>query len=384
MKKLLIFHPTIAPYRIDLFNDLYVAYNTTICLYYENLKDQKFKYDDISRKFLYTPDYFKKSITILGREIPVGFVSRIRETNPDIVIVNEYAESYWLAFLYKLFFRKKYKILTICDDSVDIVKNEGGLHAKARKMALRHIDGVILCNPNVQNIYRENYPSVKTFVMPIIQDESKFFEGKKDEIIDRAKEIATQEQMYGRRIYLYVGRISPEKNPLYLVESFIYNHEKNQESVLYLIGDSLQEHTNYDNEIEKYIRENKAESYIKKIGRKEGLELRAWFYLSQILVVPSKREAFGAVTNEALLCGDYVMLSSVAGSTCLVDEDNGEIIDVQDDVIDFSKMNDKIPVLSESYIVGKKSKMNCSYRKCMDDLVKWIYELDYINSTIRE
>ena len=46
-KTVLIFHPTIAPYRIDFFNDLYKSFNAKIVLFYRNLKDQKFKYEEI-------------------------------------------------------------------------------------------------------------------------------------------------------------------------------------------------------------------------------------------------------------------------------------------------------------------------------------------------
>ena len=46
-KRLLIFHPTIAPYRIDFFNDLYRAFDTRVCLQYWNLRDQTFDYEKI-------------------------------------------------------------------------------------------------------------------------------------------------------------------------------------------------------------------------------------------------------------------------------------------------------------------------------------------------
>lgn len=53
--KLLIFHPTIAPYRIDLFNDLSKAFQTRICLRYWNLRDQTFDYQKIYTRFQFRP-----------------------------------------------------------------------------------------------------------------------------------------------------------------------------------------------------------------------------------------------------------------------------------------------------------------------------------------
>ena len=103
MKKLLIFHRNIAPYRIDFFNDLYRAFDTKIALYFKNLKSQKFSEEKISSKLIFEPDYFDKTCVIFGREIPIGFIKRLKQTKPDIVIVNEYSESYWISLLYRFF-----------------------------------------------------------------------------------------------------------------------------------------------------------------------------------------------------------------------------------------------------------------------------------------
>ena len=374
MKKVLIFHPTIAPYRIDFFNDLYKSFNTKICLYYKNLKDQIFQYENIEKEFCFKPDYLEKSIKVLGREMPLGFIKKIRAENPDIVIVNEYSESYWISRIYRTISGRKFKIITICDDSADIVNNEGGLHAKARSLALKKIDGVLLCNELVNDVYQKYYPNVKTFVMPIIQEESHFFEDKIKNV-NRAIEIAEEEKLYGKRIYLYVGRISPEKNPFYLVKSFIKQHANNTENILYVIGNNIPTHEDYNTEIDEYINLHDATNYVRKIGRREGDELKSWFYTAQVLVVPSIRESFGAVTNEALLCGNNVMISSIAGSTCLINDNNGEVIDVSAETIDFSKMNNRVPLLSKKYIEKKSNKMLVQYREYIDDLVNWINNL---------
>ena len=63
-------------------------------------------------------------------------------------------------------------------------------------------------------------------------------------------------------------------------------------------------------------------------GRLEGDELIAWYNVGDVFVLLSTQEAFGAVTNEALLAGNYVIVSEKAGSNCLVEENvNGFIVD---------------------------------------------------------
>ena len=62
------------------------------------------------------------------------------------------------------------------------------------------------------------------------------------------------------------------------------------------------------------------------MGRKEGDELLAWYNIADIFVLPSVQEAFGAVTNEALLAGCYTFVSEKAGSSSIIHSGfNGEI-----------------------------------------------------------
>ena len=56
-KKLLVFQPTIAPYRVDLFNDLSREFDATICFFikYHEFKDTA----KIDRLLEYTTVYLK-------------------------------------------------------------------------------------------------------------------------------------------------------------------------------------------------------------------------------------------------------------------------------------------------------------------------------------
>ena len=106
-------------------------------------------------------------------------------------------------------------------------------------------------------------------------------------------------------------------------------------------------------------------------GRQEGEALNVWYDLADTLILASYREAFGAVTNEALLAGCYVLVSNRAGSACLVEEGvNGYT---------FSPTNEKelaekmmkvsdLPVVYETNGL-KKNLMRLSYKGCMRRLV---------------
>ena len=125
--------------------------------------------------------------------------------------------------------------------------------------------------------------------------------------------------------------------------------------------------------MEKLIQQSGAEEYICFTGRKDGTELRAWYYVSQVFVLPSTFEPFGAVVNEALLAGEYVMVSNVAGSASIVDETNGEIIDISKQTISFDAVSEKIAPLSDE-VAARTSRMMFTYREKMDELLAWMDE----------
>lgn len=368
-KKILIFHSTIAPYRISFFNELYKRFEARVCLYYKNLKSQKFDYDAISQKFQFKPDYFKKSITIKGRSFYFGHKKRILEYNPDVVIVGEYGEGLWSAILTRYIYRKQYKIITICDDSFNMAKECKGVRKVSRNIGIKYLDGIILCNEKVERWYKENFKA-NTFVFPIIQDEREFYENR-DQIVNEAHKLIKSYNLVGKRIFLYVGRMAPEKNVEYLVKSFLESHKSSPDNVLVLIGGMSQKFPDILSRIQSMIKDANGEGYIYYVGRKEGIELKAWYLAGQILVLPSSYEAFGAVVNEALLAGEFAMVSENAGATCLINDENGLILDIRKPIIDFKEITLRIKPISEPW-KPHKSRMPFLFQDKMILLDEWI------------
>jgi len=371
-KKLLIFHPTVAPYRISFFNKLCQHFETEICLYYQNLKNQKFDYQRIMKKFQFIPDYFDRSMKLWGRTIYLGHRKRILDYEPNIVIVGEYGEGLWSAVLTRFFYRKQYRIITICDDSLKIAKECRGLRKISRNLGMRYIDGIVLCNDSVEAWYKEKF-KVRTFNFPIIQDESEFRKNE-SEIVDLARRYIDNYHLIGKKVFLFVGRLAPEKNIEYLIRSFIENHMLYPDSILILVGGGSEKYPELVEHIGKMIHDAQSESYIIYVGRKEGIELRAWYSVGQVLILPSIYERFGAVVNEALLAGEYVMVSQNAGAACLVNNNNGKVIDIAQPVIDFHEIMLKVKAIDKDWKMPE-SRMPFSFDDKMDMLIEWIEKL---------
>ena len=91
-KNLLVFHPVIAPYRIDLFNALSRLYNTQVCLFWHNLKDQTFDYAKIEKQFDYKPSYIVKEEMGLLKWMKAIW-KKLDTSRPDIVLGAEFGIS---------------------------------------------------------------------------------------------------------------------------------------------------------------------------------------------------------------------------------------------------------------------------------------------------
>lgn len=371
MKKVLIFHNTVAPYRIDFFNDVFRNFNTKIVLDYRNLKDQKFDYASIEKQFIFEPSYLKEWIQIGKRDFYKGYGKNIKDSKPDTIFVSEYGLGMWVAIVKRRFSRQKYKIITICDDSLAIAEACCGGRKISRNLAIKFLDGIILCNPEVEDWYKRHF-KVNTYMFPIIH---------KDEIIEKkiresdslVENYIKKYDLLGYKVFVFVGRLSPEKNISYLVKSFMKACETYKDIKLLLVGGDSSSNQSNKHSLEQLINEGKCDRII-LTGRKEGQELYAIYNCAQTLVLPSLSEPFGAVTNEALAAGEYVMVSKYAGSACLVTEKNGEVINIDKEYIDFENMIARLEPIQETW-KPRASKMPVSYASYMDGLIEWINKL---------
>lgn len=366
-KKLLVFHPTIAPYRIDFFNCLNKEFNTRICLSYYNLRDQKFDYEKIISKFNFKPHYLKILAEVKNRVICKGYWKEIKEFKPDIVMVSEFGIDALIAIIYRKFNKATYKIVSVCDDSYDMLANDNDFsrsHKFFRKIVVPHLDQLLLVDKDVVDWYNRRYS--KGLYMPIVSNEERVLTDYActDNICHR---IISQYNLAGKHLFLYVGRHVRIKNISTLIEAFNLADAPN--SVLVIVGDGP-ERENLEEQA------NKTGRNIIFTGRLEGGELYAWYRIASCFVLPSVKEPFGAVTNEALIGGCKCLISNNAGSRGLISEGyNGHLFDPHD-VKTLSQQINKM--LSESSPVGiintpRKSLMTKSFNEYMKLVI------DYFN-----
>lgn len=110
-----------------------------------------------------------------------------------------------------------------------------------------------------------------------------------------------------RPVFLFVGRLIERKRPLAAVEAFERVATRLPDAELLIVGDGP---------LEVAVRgaAERCQGRVRLLGRLEGAELAGVYAGSDMLVVPSVREVWGLVVNEALAHGVHVVATDEVGS----------------------------------------------------------------------
>lgn len=320
MKRILIFQPSIGIYRTDIFNKIAGIFETKI--YVEYLRSDFEIYDSAVELLNGKPNVLSKLIRIGSRQLYSGYWTAIREYSPDIILVSEFGVDAFAAILYKTLFRKDYKVVSLCDDSYQMLIDGADFsrfHKVMRKVISPLLDDIILVEPSAKDWYKAHYR--KGIWFPIVSDEVRLRE-LYEKALPVSREYVRKYSLEGKIVFLYVGRLVAVKNLSKLITAF--NKASILDSKLVIVGNG-----DTERELKELAGGNKNIIFT---GRLTGDLLYAWYNIGDVLVLPSTIEPFGAVTNEALVGGCKVIISKNAGSRCLVEEGvNGYCINPYDE-----------------------------------------------------
>ena len=318
----LFFMNLITSYSIDTYNAFHEMLGCMMCFYHTFDSSQKLNEEGMRKECKFTPRYLKGITFGSGetRKFCTEVWTLLRSNKPNVVIVPEYQLLTIQVLLYKFIFRKKFKVISMCDDSFDMVNNDHDftiIHKWARKLFAPLVDDMLLVDSRVRDWYQEHYK--KGIWLPIVRDEKKEIPNY-ERSLPISKKYKEQFNLAGRKVLLFVGRFVVEKN----LDNFIKALGKTKEDfVTVMVGSG---------ELEGQLRE-----LSKGIGKEVVFAghyvddgVRAWYNVADVFVLPSKQEAYGAVTNEALIAGNYSVISESAGSACLITQDNGCLVNPYD------------------------------------------------------
>lgn len=263
--------------------------------------------------------YIKKGIYLGRHLISLVYGSIIKDYKPDIIIAHEHGINTLFSLFLKCFF--DYKLFVTIDDSPEIARSYGTLRNILRNFVVRYVDCMLVVHPDVK-IYLETKFAVKSkckyLYFPIIQNEAVLLP-KIRKAKTKANELLTIYELENKSVFLFVGRLEPQKAPDLLLQAFMKIADQNK--ILVFVGKG-----SMSKFLKAEVESNNLSSCVLFTGQLTGDELYAWYRLADTFVLPSRSEPFGAVVNEALVAGCNVIVSDKVGANSLIRESiNGTI-----------------------------------------------------------
>jgi glycosyltransferase involved in cell wall biosynthesis len=132
----------------------------------------------------------------------------------------------------------------------------------------------------------------------------------------KAKELT---RISGQRIFLWVGRLDSNKDPLIVAKAFARFSISNPRAQLYMIFQSVE----LLNELKAAVLRSKASEKIHLVGRIEHHEIQYWYSSADFIVSSSHYEGSGIAVCEAFSCGCVPILTNIPSFRMMTD--NGKI-----------------------------------------------------------
>lgn len=320
MKKLVIFHPALMPYRVDFFRHLRAHFQ--LSLYFTTAKNtnQELNQSVLIERLGFRPNYWLTGFKVGKRIVRMGMGKIIDKEKPDLVFAPEFTFITLSVLFARILARKKYKVYVLCDDSYPIaLVGRKGIRRLIRKFVLKQIDGLVLTSQQVKEWYHTHYPHLHYLVFPILQEDT-LFRQRLESSLPLSKRFAEIFQLTNKKIFMYVGRFTPVKNLPFLLQAFAKYCPEDPDAILVMVGDGEQKKA-----LEQLAIELGIGSHLRFVGHYEDNALLAWYNIGQVLILPSVYEPFGCVVNEALLGGLYVLASTEVGANGLITHSSGRI-----------------------------------------------------------
>lgn len=324
MKKLLIIHPALAPYRIDQFNAISSLFDLEVVFIFGNVWNHKFDQSKLLSQLIFKVSFLMKGPRYKGRVFRFGMYRSIRKVKPDIVIGYEFSFSTQYLILLKRLGLLHQKIGTTIDDSIDICNHvQSKSRYFARKQTIKHLDFLVVLSNEVSEFYQKEFHlnESQIIVSPILQNVERL-RNNAEKLEEIANQYTQKYNLKGKKVLLFVGRFITEKALPNFIDSIHSLLAERDDLVLVLVGDGAEKQ-----KLQELITENRLSQKVLLPGRFESDELYAWYLCASGFVLPSTYEPFGAVVNEALIFGLPVFCSKYAGASYLVNSGKGLLFD---------------------------------------------------------
>lgn len=177
--------------------------------------------------------------------------------------------------------------------------------------------------------------------------------------------------------FLYIGSLIKRKNVDLLLRG-ILNNTNNSEFTLDIIGDGPERDS-----LIKYIHQNKLSTWITLLGKLSMSEIHQKLADYDVLILPSIHDGWGAVVNEGLHNGLYIILSDHCGAKTLIENSDRGIIFKSKNLVSLSVAINSCIQNADLIKSGKQERILWSQRLDGIEFAKYLVDcIDTMNPII--
>jgi len=325
--RILVFHPALASYRVDLFNALARGGQTRIVFLSGKLPYDAHGNESISSNALHCDHGILRDAWVSrGRIIPIGLRHELAAFAPDVVVTHEFSlASAWMALQGPA--RRPAWVAWTALSPVQL-KSMRGPRLQIARMLAHRADSLLTysleagsalataAHVSLQKIFtcanhqsRERLLAVIKRVLP--------------DVVRECEPLGLRHQ----RIVVVVGRLVPTKNIAVTIRAFAAAFPHDDRTALVVIGEGP-ERANLLDEASRL----RIGSRVHFLGHRHHDHVLGWLAVSSLHVLASTVEPFGAVVGEGLVAGTPAIVSRAAGAAHLaIPEGNGGVFDPTDE-----------------------------------------------------
>lgn len=340
--KVFILTTVMAPYRVDLFNEIGKFCDLHVCFEqkHDRCRNDNW-YNNVAKNFkLITLKKWDKSINYIKLEI----IKYIRKEKIDIAVAYEYSTITSMLFM-QVCIMKNIPYLINCDGAFinrNIVKDKIKKHFISHSAAClangRHAEKYFLYyGAKETNIFTHEFSSLheSEILKTIISDKEKSKIKKKLNLEDKITVIS-------------IGQFIDRKGFDVLIKAW---KDISNEYNLVLIGGG-EKKQEYETQIKNLNLKN-----IKIIDFMEKKELDDFYMASDLFVLPTREDVWGLVINEAMALGLPIITTDkcIAGLELVENDINGFIIPADDEIELVDKINMVLDNIDIKHKMGEAS-----------------------------
>lgn len=316
LPRVLIVHPAMAPYRLDLFNALHhtlsvrVLFSQPLPGYDANL-DRRALQDAFRCDHTLLSEHSAPSLIALARRI----WSEVCRFRPEVLVTHEFSQASALAAaIVRCRGRRLRHVVWTTKNQTEIAAARGIRLAAMRWLARTAAAVMTYSAESADRLAsRTHIARDRFFVCANHQDPVRL----RELAVEALSDVLDECQRLGiarRRVVVVVSRLAQEKNVSTTIAAFQEAFADDGDVCLVIIGEGPLRAA-----LEYVAAAGPCRERIHFLGQRASPAVQAWLAVASLSVLASTREPYGAVVGESLIQGTPVMCSEAAGAASLID-----------------------------------------------------------------